>query len=191
MADNADNRDDLAIKAVASKTDATDVSELLTYTEDGTRRRLDVSSRPSTPSVPSDRPSPCIMNGYKVEYDDTGWTATNTYQTLFTKTNKGIISGIAVKTQSGDCFLKLTVDSVVLWELSFSQISDSQDTGGNGGHGSMSLGQFKVNVQNKIFWQPPAGCFIPYDTSFKLEYKRDAANDKTINSYLLTYTEET
>lgn len=146
---------------------------------------------------PDDTPG-CPTLSYKLVHDFSGANITvpSGYVTLFQYSGSGKLIGFVFDFNSQNVTVKLTVDSMVIFELDMNDLEDIQVEGGggdddDGGAGSVTTcgGPVFDTIANKLCYQPP--CPIAYDTEVKVEAKRVGGSNRTMTDRIVHLTKAT
>lgn len=180
------DRDDVTVKGVPAKTDGVDLSNPVTYTEDGTRRSLDTSVTNALVVGGAARSMTNKMRFVTAAPDSSVGAA---YSTVYSYSGSGYLHGFVAHFDSNNIFVKLTVDGTeIIFELTLNQISTLQSQGQGGGGGGNSLVDYLVGMLsvgpsghlNARFEWP-----IAFGSSILIETKKESGNNKTLTEYMV------
>lgn len=118
---------------------------------------------------------------------------TTNYTTIYNRNGSGLVFGFTISFEGNiigaDAFIiKFTIDSLVIAEI------NTIDIGTNslynlGSNGDSNLLSFQVNSNNVLF-KSPANSGVRYNSSIKIEIKKDSGSNKKFRAGLISLTKE-
>lgn len=130
---------------------------------------------------------PTITNKFRVRYSTTPATVTSAYTTLYSRSGTGLFFGFQTDFNSANVFLRVTIDSGQIFEVTVSDLKLFQfnDTSAT----RMQAGSFWSTIGNTVDFSLKFP--IPYSSTVLIEMKRSDATNHTMSQYMVFLTEDT
>jgi len=165
VADNVDNVDDLVVKGAIDK-DTPETSNVITYTEDGDRRRLNVDAK-ITGNIPVTAAVMCYSSKLKYEPNSSTVNLTNSFVSQYSYTGSGKLVGFAMTFDSKDVECKLLVDGDTVFSVTAADVENNAAK-----FSTMGL-DWEPNKKTVSFYPNFPVCF---DTSADIQAKQTAGS---------------
>lgn len=130
---------------------------------------------------------PTITNKFRVRYSIAPAVVGAAYSTIYTRSGTGLFFGFQADFNSAKVYLKLTIDSGQIFEITIEDLKKFQfnDTSTT----RTQAGNFWTTIGNTVDFSSKFA--IPYNTDVTIEMKRSDGSNHQMNNYMVFLTEDT